>query len=239
LLKDGIGIVLLIYSIGIVLLIYSIGIVLLIDGIGAVLLINGIGIMLMSDGIGEIALIDGIGKGVWITECRCMYGVKTVQRWGRGGRKGKRGYWVRNEMREREGWRGIRSGRVRWRGVRTRVGRRGGVGMEIPRARSIGGVWAEDGVGMQWGRFSVEVFYERDMEWVKDAVRRRIPEAVRFGACAIANHDAWDGAGKEFGIMGMDEGISPAANLTEVGNARNAAVPEFIGSFSIKSGGRS
>jgi hypothetical protein len=110
-------------------------------------------------------------------------------------------------------------------------GRRDGWG--VPRAGNVSDIGAEDGVGEEQNGFGIEVFDEGNVERVEDFISDRIPEAVSFGVRAIANHDAWDGSGKEFGIVGVDEGDGRRHDS----QFREAIEPKLIRSSSIEGSG--
>jgi hypothetical protein len=72
------------------------------------------------------------------------------------------------------------------------------------------------GAGEERNGFGIEVFDEGNVEGVEDFIRDGIPEAVSFGVRTIANHDTRDGSGKEFGIVGVDEGVGTTANFAKM-----------------------
>ena len=111
-------------------------------------------------------------------------------------------------------------------------GKRDGWG--VPRAGNVSGISAEDGIGEEGNRFGIEVFDEGNMEGIEDFIRDGVPKAVSFGVRTIANHYARDGSGKEFGIVGVDEGIGTTANFAKMRERGQTIEPKLIRSSSIE-----
>jgi hypothetical protein len=53
----------------------------------------------------------------------------------------------------------------------------------------------------------------------------------------VADHDAGDGTGEKFRVVGMDEGIGTTADFVEVGKRGNAFEPGLVGGSTIERGG--
>jgi hypothetical protein len=85
--------------------------------------------------------------------------------------------------------------------------------------------------------FSVEVFNERNVKRVENAVTGGVPQPVGFCVRTVTDHYAGKGAREKFGVVGVDERIGTAPDFTEVGKGRETFEPELIRRSAMKGSG--